>query len=448
MSERRIQKRKSELESPRRGRSTTSNRNRSQSSVPSGFESRSPSKSAVPLTVVTRRCTPVIFIDQKSEFETRMEEREAETFASFAVQPFTVEGLLDKEVLMEMVKDLLKVEEAAVIPTRVRKVRRAKLSWEDKINSQRETVRTEVAGGRIMDLNLLARKAGCCVQTARRNLSRQLTVGILPVFQCNRQRSADDPQKVLDLVTSGQGKYFSISSVKQRLPYMSRKYIARSLKQGGLRYRKLRHTRIPRTFNGTEVCRVLSRALPAFDREDETLLFLDEVIFPLNYTPTHCWRPKDDPMTGYKERTPCRTQLTCIALCSKTRIIAIQVHVQEMQAQAIVHFLTAVLSEHRTGEKTVVLLDNAKYHGANLVRESSLGPYLLLSVARCWELNMIEVLFSKAKELWRRRPVVEGIEEETAQVIRVFRECQVAADFGGYRRQYLRDVINVLTQTN
>lgn len=139
---------------------------------------------------------------------------------------------------------------------------------------------------------------------------------------------------------------------------------------------------------------MLSTARWAFGQADESLLFLDEVIFPLNHTPTHCWRHKDDQFHGYKERTQCMSQLTCIPLCRKLRVISIQLHMGEMQAQAIIHFFTEVLKRHR-------LVDSAKYYRANLVAQSSVGPYLLLSVPQCWELNMIEVLFSKAKALWK-----------------------------------------------
>jgi hypothetical protein len=91
-----------------------------------------------------------------------------------------------------------------------------------------------------------------------------------------------------------------------------------------------------------------------------------------------------------------------------------------------------------------VLLDNAKYHTSLFINQSSIGKYLVFNVAKCWELNMIEVFFSKIKHRWQTRAVVRRREDEVEQLIRMFRECQVAEDFGGYRRQYLRNVQEIL----
>jgi hypothetical protein len=114
MSEKRIQRRQSDLESPRGDRSATPIHKRSQSIARRGIQTQSPAKSGVPATIMTRRCTPVVFVDQQRGFETRMEARCSKTYARFPVQPFTVKSLLDQEVLMAMASDLLKVEEDAL----------------------------------------------------------------------------------------------------------------------------------------------------------------------------------------------------------------------------------------------------------------------------------------------------------------------------------------------
>lgn len=392
----------------------------------------------------------MIWVDSPQSHESRLDVRPVVTTVQFHVQPFTVERQLDKETLLEMAKGMLEQEErAADINRGARPQRRVRdrQSWKEKVNSQRDAVRADLEVGRVRTLDQMVEQLGCHKSTARKLRDRQLFLRHIPGYDYNNQHPPEVEQNIMGLMLSEEGKYFSTSSVKQRMPEVSKKFVASTLKKNGLRYRRIRHTRPPRQFSSDEVCRVLSTALPAFDRDDESLLFLDEVIFPLNHTPTHCWRRKEDTDAGYKERTQCKTQLTCIALCSKTRVIAIQLHTEEMQAQAIIHFLTEVLQRHRTTNKVVVLLDNAKYHSAQLVRESSVGPYLLFSVPRCWELNLIEVLFSKAKEKWQRRPSVRCAEEEVSQVIRVFRECQVPADFGGYRKQYLRNLVAILSST-
>lgn len=422
-----------------------------QSTARKGLRSPRRSKTPAEPANLTRRCTPVVFIDMVQTHENRLDQRPVVLQSELRVQPFSVEAVLNQETLQEMAGELLQQEEGggeARRPGRPRRERRSRQWWKDKVNRVRDAVRSQMEAGRAGDVEVLANQAGCHTDTVRKLVRQQTLLGPLPRYDYNNQHPPEVAQRVIGLMTSDEGKYFSTSSVKQRIPQVSKKFVARTLKEQGLTYRRIRHTKPPRRFDSAEVCRVLSTALPAFNRDDESLLFLDEVIFPLNHTPTHCWRRKDQPLTGYKERTQCKTQLTCIALCSKTRVIAIQLHTEEMQAQAIIHFLTEVLQRHHTTDRVVVLLDNAKYHSANLIAQSSVGPYLLLSVPRCWELNMIEVLFSKAKEKWQRRPSVRCAEEEVSQVIRLFRECQVPVDFGGYRKQYLRNVLQILNNAS
>src|SRR3990167_151763 len=367
MSERRIRRHSQPGEASLDEEARDGSERTPQSTARKGIRSPRRSKTPAEGPSLTRRCTPVVLVDSVQTHETRMDQWPVVTQCQLTVQPFSVEAVLDQETLLEMAGDLLQQEEdgGEARPTaRPRRVRRSKQWWKDKVNRARDAVRGRMAAGRAGDVGGLAGQAGCHEHTVRKLLRRELLLGPVPRYDYNHQHPPEVAQNILGLMTSEEGKYFSTASVKQRMPGVSRKFVARTLKKHGLRYTRIRHTRPPRTFDRTEVCRVLSTALPAFNRADESLLFLDEVIFPLNHTPTHCWRHKDDTGAGYKERTQCKTQLTCIALCSKTRVIAIKLHTEEMQAQAIIYFLTEVLQRHQTTSKVVVLLDNAKYHSA------------------------------------------------------------------------------------
>lgn len=371
-----------------------------------------------------------------------MEVREVEMQALFTVQPFSVSGRLDKEVLMEMAGELLRAEqeaEAAARPRRQDPVRH-KQTWKEKVNLQRDRARAEMLSGEVANLESLAARLGVHRSTAKRLRDRYFLTGSIPNYDYNHQHPPDTATAVTEMVDSPAGRYFSAGEVKRRMPQLSRKFITRALRKGGLRYRRIRHTKKKREFEETEVVRVVNTCLPAFDRADESLLFLDEVIFPYNHTPLYCWRDPREPLEGYKERTDDEEKLIAIALCSKTRMIAIQIHSQDIKGHAIVHFVTKVLQQVQLPERVVVLLDNAKYHTSRLVLGSGVGRYLLSSVARCYELNLIEVCFAKVKNLWKRRMVAAGEAEEVLQIIRMFRECQVPRDYAGYRRHYLRNV--------
>lgn len=371
-----------------------------------------------------------------------MEVREVEMQALFTVQPFSVSSHLDKETLMEMASELLRAEqeaEAAARPGRQDPVTR-KQTWKEKVNLQRDRARAEMLSGEVANLESLAARLGVHRSTAKKLRDRHFLTGSIPTFDYNHQHPPGTAAAVVEMVESPAGRYFSAGEVKRRMPHLSRKFITRALRQSGLRYRRIRHTKQKREFEEAEVVRVVSTCLPAFDRADESLLFLDEVIFPYNHTPLYCWRDPREPLQGYKERTDDEDKLIAIALCSKTRMIAIQIHSQDIEGHAIVHFVTEVLRQVQLPERVVVLLDKAKYHTSRLVRGSGIGRYLLSSVARCYELNLIEVCFAKVKNLWKRRMVAAGEAEEILQIIRMFRECQVPRDYAGYRRHYLRNV--------
>ena len=388
----------------------------------------------------------MIWIDEEEMGQTTMEVREVDKQVDFAVQPFLVAGRLDKEALLEMAGELLRAEqqtEAAERPPRQYPVR-LKQSWKEKVNLQRERARAEMLGGEVANLQALSARLGLHRSTAKKLRDSYFVTGSIPAFEYNHQHPPETAAEVVQMVESPEGRYFSAGEVKRRMPELSRKFIRRCLRQGGLRYRRIRHTKKKREFYKPEVCRVLSTCLPAFDRDEESLLFLDEVIFPYNHTPLYCWRDPREPLEGYKERTADGARLTAIALCSKKRMIAIQIYSGDMDGYGLVYFLTKVLRRVELPERVVVLLDNAKYHTSKLVMKSSVGRYLLGSVAKCYELNLIEVCFSKIKNMWKRRTVAASEEQEVLQIIRIFRECQVPKDYAGYRRHYLRNAQQML----
>ena len=438
---------KRKLSVKKRDQSKSPMQKQSRSRTRQGARSASPSKRQAAALDHTRPCTPVIYLDSPAMDETKIEERRVVRIAEFRVQPFTVATQLDKEVLTEMARELLKAERQAEVvarPIRPEGPATRQQTWKEKVNQQRDRARAEMLEGEVANLGVLAARLGVHRSTAKKLRDRHFLTGSIPTFDYNNQHLPGTADAVVGLMNSAEGHYFSTGDVKRRMPGLSRRFIARTLKQRGFRYRRITHTRRLRRFEEPDVCRVLSTCLPAFDRADESLLFLDEVVFPFNHTPRYCWRNADQPLGGFKERTICKGKLIVIALCSKTRMIAIQVHTQEMQGQAIVHFLTEALARLDTQDRVTVLLDNAKYHTSLFINQSSIGKYLVFNVAKCWELNMIEVFFSKIKHRWQTRAVVRRREDEVEQLIRMFRECQVAEDFGGYRRQYLRNVQEIL----
>ena len=422
---------------------------RGQSTASKGRRSASPGKKKQPEAEAPKKWTPVIFIDGDQRQSTQMSVRTVESNAMLPVRPFLPTEHLDEQALKDMAKDLLEAENRmqanqAVANQPARRTRRPRLSRVDQVNRQRQALRAAIEAGAGAEIASLALRARCHKSTARKLEIRHQLTGSIPEYRYNHTKPPGTADQIMQIMTSPQGTYFSATQVKQQMPSVSKRYIARVLKQRGWRYRKLRHTPRPRGLAPAEITRVLRVCLPAFARDDETLLYLDEVYFPYNHTPNKCWRPKDQPFSGFKERVTSKEQLTCIALCSQTRLIAIQISEAAMDGEALVHFLTEALKCEGLPDRVVVLLDNATYHRSAQVRRSSIGSLLLDNVTACYELNLIEMVFSRVKQLWKRRPSVPSIEEEVRQVVDCFREAQVPQDFAGYRRQYLRNAERML----
>ena len=422
---------------------------RAQSTASKGRRSSSPTKKKEPEVKELKRWTPVIFIDGDLNQPSQRAVRAVESNSQLTVTPFLPTQYLDDQALKDMAKDLLETEnrmqaEQAAANQPARRRRRPRLTRINEVNRQRQALRAALAGDGGADAASLALMAGCHKSTARKMEIRYQLTGTIPDYRYNNTKPPGTADQIMQIMTSPEGFYLSATQVKQQMPTVSKRYIARVLKQRGWRYRKLRHTPPPRELAPSEIRRVLRVCLPAFARDDETLLFLDEVMFPYNHTPVRCWRPKDQPFTGYKERVQGKEQLTCVALCSKTRVIAIQISEDTMDGEALVYFLTEALKCEGLPDRVVVLLDNARFHTSVLVRQSSIGQFLLKNVTSCYELNLIEMVFSRVKQLWKRRPSVPTVDEEVHQVVSCFRQAQLPQDFAGYRRQYLRNAAELL----
>ena len=181
-------------------------------------------------------------------------------------------------------------------------------------------------------------------------------------------------------------------------------------------------------------------------KNQETILFLDEAEFPLVNTSDYCWS-KPDGLPLYNRR-PTAGSLYVIALCSQERFLAVQVFTENVNQEGVYYFLTEVFKKFESKERLVILLDNAGWHVANLIKKSLLNKLLLFNVSRCWETNLIENTFSKLKSLWRRRRIAENLQEEIYNLVEILLKGTTREDFDGYRRQYLRQVVHLAENLN
>jgi hypothetical protein len=82
-----------------------------------------------------------------------------------------------------------------------------------------------------------------------------------------------------------------------------------------------------------------------------------------------------------------------------------------------------------------------RWHHANLVTNSEVSKFFFFNEARMFQLNIIENAFSFVRDAFRKRPVVERIEEEARQIVKIFFQEENEKRFRGLFRNHLRQLI-------
>lgn len=406
----------------------------------------------------TSRCTGVLFCeDQLLPEHLVLQRRHAYEVDDLNHTPFTPSQRLEPTEVADMLDGLLeenKKERRRVMgkPTREERLQHVRDVHRRVLHSLRTN--SSAQSNREVALD-----AGCHPQTVKR-ITQWMANSSLPLSEyVYNNTHSDATLDTLDRsISDPASAMLSVVDLKRRVPECSKKFIARRMRRvHGLRYLKMRRERkdpkkdkYNKTNIDTKLLRtVLWTSVQAFARNNETLLFLDECEFALYQTPDYSWMKADEERPVYNRRTAEETALHVVALCSQERMVAFQVFEKHPNRIDIYYFLSTFFRRWLSGQRrrprpTVVLLDNAGWHVANVVMKSSFRKLLLYSVPYGYELNLIELTFSKAKAEWRKRPVVETVEREVEFLAELFRTRIGERGFEGYRRQYLRQLREVL----
>ena len=166
---------------------------------------------------------------------------------------------------------------------------------------------------------------------------------------------------------------------------------------------------------------------------------MDEFKLPLFQTPTHGWmRPADRGEQVYNRRAVPDCTLTLVAACSREGFVAAQVYNQELTGEGFIYFLHQTLSALPRDRKYTILADNASWHKARLVQQSTGNRYLYFNVERMYMLNIIESAFSFTRAEFRKRPMLETMEDEARYAIGIFFQTENRKRFEGLYRNHLR----------
>ncbi len=328
----------------------------------------------------------------------------------------------------------------------------AALPYKEKINSKRELVKACILRQAIPNLRAAARSAKVHISVAKRVFDELRLLGDISSYEYNNVKSYEETTALQEEISRIEDGFMTVADLKRRHPSFSRKAILKHLHLQGYRYRLLpKNMRNPerRIINSTRVCRLISHITQAITDPNTTILYIDEMKFPLYQTSERRWQHPETALEDsivYNRRTAHDQNLTAIALCSLEKFEAVQLFQREINGHDFLYFLNAAIEHLPEGRQYTIIADNATWHSSEAVMASKASKYLYFNEPHMFQLNIIENAFSFVRCGFRKRPIVETVEEEAKNILRIFFDPVNGKRFRGLVRNHLRQLEKFLTK--
>ena len=318
------------------------------------------------------------------------------------------------------------------------------LSRKEKVNKKREFIQRVLTHQADLNLREVARYTKSCWNTVKSVRTEMLVHGQLIPYEYNFLKTSEELTQLHETIEEAQETGMGVVDIKRINPTFSKKKILEEMHEKGLKYKPLpRQRKNPRTQvpSSTRVCRVISHLCQGLADNSVEVLYCDEMKFPLCQTSTHAWTSLPQEERGVYNRRPDERMLTAIAMCSTKGFVAVQVYSKEVTGGDFLYFMNKAIASLPEGKSYSCLLDNAGWHHANLVASSEVKKFFFFNEPRMFQLNIIENAFSFVRDAFRKRPVVETMEEEAKEILRIFFAEENEKRFKGLLRNHLRQLI-------
>lgn len=275
---------------------------------------------------------------------------------------------------------------------------------------------------------------------ARKAIFNALLQQDMPEFTYNTYHPQEDIDRLDDSIRSEATTYYSSADFKRRFPTMSKKFIRKRLKSNGRKYVKPdQRPRLPRLEYSDQLLTVVGTSLTAYQEPLNTLMWFDISEFSMRRVQPRLWRFNNGrPPLRRQVRRP--SVLYLLAICNREGFVAFQILLRPPDQYRIAVFLTHVLQNANIVNSAVILLDNAQPNIAQR-NQQQIARHLLYNVPQQPQFNLIEMAFSKLKSLWHQRPVAATAAREYRYLVSCVRSPERNRDFPGFRREYLRNII-------
>ena len=350
-----------------------------------------------------------------------------------------------EDQLRDKLKELAKVKDQEMIEEKETKDQRQKLSWKEEVNKRRRLVAAFLQQQATRNISEACRFTGCSYQLVKRVSDDLDFTGFVTEFDYPNQKTRKQQAELTESISSVNGSYSTISDLKRRHPDFSKRLIARQLKATGHRWllmRKNMKTVKKERYNDKEVLAVVQHLAQSLSNNQVDTFYLDEVHFPLAQTSDHHWTLKDYEGHDlyYNRRQACDEKLSAIAMCSTSGFVAIQIFKKEICGEDFLFFIQEAFKKVPHKTKISVLADNASWHKAECVSQSKAFKALHFNAPGLFQANLIENAFSFIRSEFRKRPLVDTVEEEAALLLQIFFDDYNTKRFEGIARNHIRSL--------
>ena len=325
-------------------------------------------------------------------------------------------------------------------------------SWKAKVNRKRQFIKQVILNHGSSNISHIARYTKASRDTVKSVVQEMRASGDVSHYEYNNVKPPEEVAALDATISQIEETFMTVNCIKRIHPTFSRKKILQKLHDKGYRYRlmpKERKTPLNRRPNSTRVCRLISHIAQAICDPNTTLLYIDEMKFPLVQTAERRWTHQDTPREHslvYNRRPVNDTTLTAIAMCSVEKFEAVQIFQNEVTGSDFLHFLVEALKRMPANKNYTIIADNATWHHAKVVMKSKAADFLYFNEPKLFQLNIIENAFSYVRHAFRIRPTVDSVEEEARNIINIFFERENLQRFKGYLRQHLRNLQDFLQE--
>ena len=406
----------------------------------------------------TRESTEVLFAEPR-ELALPFTAKKFEVLDRFSCKPFKSQENIDVDTVEELLKgkeaDLqkarLKKDIRPHIEPRVKKERpwTRKVSRRDQVNRKRRLVASYLRCNPLSSIAEVCQQTGCDYKTAKKVEFDLKHLGEPAEYEYSHLKKPEEVQQLQDTIDQVEGTYMTITDIKRLHPKFSRKAIRLKLHKAELRYLLMAKNELnPKqpSYTSTQVLRVVNHLSQSVTNNTVTTYYVDEVHFPMVQTSERIWRRLED-VPGqpvFNRRPVCNSKLTTIALCSLEKFVAVQFFKREIVQEDFIYFLQEVLKKLPAGSKVTILADNATWHTAEAVVQSRAGKFLFFNAPTLFMANAIENAFSFVRSGFRKRSIVETVEEEAVVVAKIFFDPANIKRFNGIARNHIRSLLKLL----